>query len=83
MLALLGMFGKGFEKIEEFFARMTTVKAKKEQNAIVKQAEKEIKAEEKKANQTQAEQDKQKQKKRQRLKLRLKRKRLMQNIVQK
>ena len=60
VLALLGMFGKGFEKIEEFFARMTVVKAKKEQNAIVKQAEKEIKAEQKKANQTQAEQDKQK-----------------------
>ena len=60
VLALLGVFGKGFEKIEEFFARMKVVKAEKEQNAIVKQAEKEIKAEQKLANQTQAEQDKQK-----------------------
>lgn len=60
VLALVGVFGKGFEKIEQFFARMKCVKAEKEQNAIVKQAEKELKAEEKLANQTQAEQDKQK-----------------------
>lgn len=60
VLALFGVFGKGLEKIETYFARMKEVKATKEQNAIVKQAEKEIKAEEKKANQTQAEQDKQK-----------------------
>lgn len=58
VLALLGVFGKGFEKIEEFFARMKVVKATKEQNAIVKQAEKELKAEQKKANQTQAQQEK-------------------------
>lgn len=58
VLALFGVFGKGFEKIEEFFARMKVVKAEKEQNAIVKQAEKELKAEQKKANQTQAQQEK-------------------------
>lgn len=60
VLALFGMFGKGLEKIETYFARMKEVKATKEHNAIVKQAEKEIKAEQKLANQTQAEQDKQK-----------------------
>ena len=58
VLALFGVFGKGLEKIEEFFARMKVVKAEKEQNAIVKQAEKELKAEQKKANQTQAQQEK-------------------------
>lgn len=58
VLALFGVFGKGFEKIEEFFARMKVVKAEKEQNAIVKQAEKEIKAEQKVANLKQAEQEK-------------------------
>lgn len=63
ILALFGIFGKGFEKIEEFFARMGVIKAEKEHKAIVKQAGKEIKAEEKKANQTQAEQDKQQAKK--------------------
>ena len=60
VLTLLGMFGKGFEKIEEFLTRMGVIKAEKEQKAIVKQAEKELKAEQKLANQTQAEQDKQK-----------------------
>ena len=59
VLTLIGMFGKGFEKIDEFFTRIGVIKAEKEQKAIVKQAEKEIKAEEKKANQTQAEHDKQ------------------------
>lgn len=58
IFALIGVCGKGFEKIEEFFARMGVIKAKKEQNAIIKQAEKELKAEEKLANQTQAEQEK-------------------------
>ena len=58
VLTLIGVFGKGFEKIEEFFARIGVIKAEKEQNAIVKQAEKELKAEQKKANQTQAQQEK-------------------------
>lgn len=60
VLALFGVFGKGLEKIETYFARIKEAKATKEQNAIVKQAEKELKSEEKLANQTQAEHDKQK-----------------------
>lgn len=62
ILTLIGVFGKGFEKIEEFFARVGVIKAEKEQNAIVKQAEKELRAEEKKANQTEAETEAQKEK---------------------
>ena len=58
VLALFGVFGKGLEKIEDFFARIKGVKAEKEQNAIVKQAQKEIKAEQKVANLKQAEQEK-------------------------
>lgn len=58
ILALVGVFGKGFEKIEEFFARMKVIDAQKDQNAIVKQAEKELKAEQKNANRTQAENEK-------------------------
>lgn len=55
---IVGLCGKGFESIEEFFERMGLIKAEKEQVAIMKQAEKELKAEEKLANQTQAEQEK-------------------------
>lgn len=58
ILSLLGVFGVGFEKIEEFFQRIGAIKAKKEENAILKEAEKEILEEEKKANQTQAQQEK-------------------------
>lgn len=58
VLTLLGVFGKGFENVNEFFERVGLIKAEKEQNAIIKQAQKEIKAEEKIANRTQAETDK-------------------------
>lgn len=57
-LTLLGVFGKGVESIAEFFERIGLIKAEKEQNAIIKQAQKEIKAEEKIANRTQTETDK-------------------------
>ena len=58
ILALIGMFGKGFESIKTFFERMGLIKAEKAQKAIEKEAQKEIKAEAKAANQTQAELDK-------------------------
>ena len=51
----LGVCGKGFEKIAEYFSRMEVIKQEKEEKAILKEAEKEILAEEKLANQTQAE----------------------------
>lgn len=46
------------EKIEEYKKRIEEAKAKKEQASIEKEAKKELKAEEKLANQTQAEQEK-------------------------
>lgn len=58
ILTLLGVFGVGIEKISDFFQRMGLIKAKKEEKAIIKEAEKEIAEEEKKANQTQAQQEK-------------------------
>lgn len=58
ILALLGVFGVGIEKVEDFFNRMGLIKAKKEEKAIEKEAAKEIAEEEKKANQTQAQQEK-------------------------
>lgn len=58
IIALFGIFGKGVEDIKTFFERVGLIKAEKEQKAIFKEAEKEIKAERKLANQTQAEQEK-------------------------
>lgn len=58
VLALIGVFGKGLESIKTFFERVGLIKAQKEEKAILKEAQKEIDAETKKANQTQAEQEK-------------------------
>lgn len=58
ILSLIGVTGKGFETIQEFADRLSVIKAEKEQKAIEKEAKKELKAEEKIANQTQAEQEK-------------------------
>lgn len=58
VLALLGVFGKGIESIKIFFERVGLIKAEKEQNALIKEAKKEIKLEAKLANQTQAQQEK-------------------------
>ena len=58
ILALLGVFGKGIESIKTFFERVGLIKAEKEQNALIKEAKKEIKLEAKLANQTQAQQEK-------------------------
>ena len=58
VLTLIGVFGCGFEKIEEFFARIGLIKAEKEQKAIEKEAAKEIAEEQKKATQSQAEKEK-------------------------
>ena len=58
ILSLFGVFGVGLEKIEDFFQRMSLLKDKKEEKAILKEAEKEIANEEKVANQTQAQQEK-------------------------
>lgn len=58
VISLFGVFGKGIENIATFFERVGLIKAKKQQNAIIKEAEKEIKAERKLANQTQAQQEK-------------------------
>lgn len=57
VLALVGVTGKGFENIKTFFERVGLIKAEKEQKAILKEAKKELAAEEVKANQTQAEQE--------------------------
>ena len=58
ILTLIGVFGKGFESIQEFAERIGLIKAEKEQEAIDKEAAAEIKAEEKAASQTQAEKEK-------------------------
>ena len=58
VLALVGVFGKGLESIKEYAERIEQQKAEKEQKAIVKEAQAEIKAEQKLANQTQAQQEK-------------------------
>lgn len=57
-LTIIGITGKGFEKIQTFFERVGLLKQQKEENAIIKEAKKEIANEEKLANQTQAEQEK-------------------------
>lgn len=56
--AIIGVTGKGFENIKDFFARKAVEKANKEAKAIEKEAKKELANEKKKANQTQAEQEK-------------------------
>lgn len=58
VISLFGIFGKGIEDIKTFFERVGLIKAQKEEKAIIKEAEKEIKAEQKLANQTQAQQEK-------------------------
>ena len=58
ILSIVGMFGKGLENIKEFFERVGLLKEKKTENAILKEAGKELKKEQKLANQTQAEQEK-------------------------
>jgi hypothetical protein len=58
VLALLGVFGVGIEKIEVFFNRVGLIKAQKAEAKIVKEAKKELKAEQKQANQTQAQKEK-------------------------
>ena len=60
ILTLLGVFGVGIEKVSDFFQRIGLIKAKKEEKAILKEAEKEIAEAERKANQTQAQQEKEK-----------------------
>lgn len=57
ILALVGVSGKGFENIKTFLERVGLIKAEKEQKAIIKEAKKELAAEEAKVNQTQAEQE--------------------------
>ena len=54
IIALIGVFGKGFESIQEFADRIAELKAEKEEKSIEKEALAEIKAEEKQANQTDA-----------------------------
>lgn len=58
VFAIIGVTGKGFENIKDFFARKAVEKANKEAKAIEKEAKKELANEKKKANQTQAEQEK-------------------------
>lgn len=58
VLVLIGVCGKGFESIKEFAERIGLIKKQKEEKAIIKEAEKELKNEEKLANQTQAQQEK-------------------------
>lgn len=57
ILALVGVTGKGIENIKTFFERVGLIKAEKEQKATMKEAKKELAAEEAKSNQTQAEQE--------------------------
>lgn len=58
VLALIGITGKGFETIKQFFDRKAIEKTQAEQKAILKEAKKEIANEQKVANQTQAQQEK-------------------------
>lgn len=58
IISLIGISGKGFESVKTFFERVNVLKAEKQQKAIVREAQKELKAEQKVANQTQAEQEK-------------------------
>lgn len=58
VLIVLGVSGKGWETVKQFFTRKAEEKVVKEAKAIEKQAKKEIAHEKKLANQTQAEQEK-------------------------
>lgn len=58
VLALIGVSGKGFESIKAYAERKAQEKAIKVQKAIDKEAQAEIKAEQKLANQTQAQKEK-------------------------
>lgn len=58
IIALLGVFGVGFERIESFAKRVGLIKEQKQEAKILAEAKKELKAEQKIANQTQAEQEK-------------------------
>ena len=58
VLTIIGITGKGFERIQVFFERVGLLKQQKEANAIIKEAKKELANEEKLANQTQTEQEK-------------------------
>lgn len=58
VLVELGVTGKGFETIKAFTDRKKAEDAEKAQKAIVKEAQKELKAEQKLANQTQAQKEK-------------------------
>ena len=58
ILAVIGVSGKGFESIKTYLERIAGEKAEKQEKAIMKEAEAEIKAEQKLANQTQAQQEK-------------------------
>jgi hypothetical protein len=54
----LGICGKGFEKVADYFARTDLIKAQKEEKAILKEAKKELLDEEKRASQTKSDQEK-------------------------
>ena len=58
VLSLLGVFGVGIEKIEDFLNRVGLIKEQKSQKAIENEAKKELALAEKTANQTQAQQEK-------------------------
>ena len=58
VIALLGVFGVGIEKIEDFFTRLGLIKAKKEEKAILKEAKNELKNAEKIESQKQADNEK-------------------------
>lgn len=58
VLIIIGVSGKGWESIKQFFTRKAEEKVAKEAKAIEKEAKKEIAQEKKLANQTQAEQEK-------------------------
>lgn len=58
VFTIIGVTGKGFEKIKTFFERIGLLKQQKEDEAIIKEAKKELAEEERIANQTQAEQEK-------------------------
>lgn len=58
LLAIIGVSGKGFESIKTYLERIAGEKAVKQENAIIKEAQAELKAEQKLANQTQAQKEK-------------------------
>lgn len=58
VLAIIGVSGKGFESIKTYLERIAGEKAVKQENAIIKEAQAELKAEQKLANQTQAQKEK-------------------------